>query len=172
MSDISTLELIKTILDNEMEMPEGRVFAYNAAQDLPKDKNLFIVLSYTEKQTTSNNIKYVATDTGVNAVQSVNTIEEVLISLLSVNNEARDRTQEVFMAVNSDFARQLQEKEHFHIQTTGSAYDASFLEATNRINRFDIKLNVFRGYDKIKSVEYFDKFPNTGVFEPAYKIED
>lgn len=154
----SSLDIIKTILDEEMQMPKGRVWAYNANVDLPKDDKLFIVLSYGERKPISNNIKYVLTPDGMNEVQTMNVCEDVIISLLSKNTEARDRAHEPHLALGSTFSRNLQFKEHIHISLLGEVWDASFLEATSRINRFDVKCRVFKSYDKIKSVDYYDKY--------------
>lgn len=154
----SSLDIIKQILDEEMQMPQGRVWAYNANVDLPKDDKLFIILSYGERRPISNNIKYVSTSEGMNEVQTMNVCEDVIISLLSKNTEARDRAHEPHLALGSTFSRNLQFKENIHISLLGDVWDASFLEATSRINRFDIKCRVFKAYDKIKSVDYYDKY--------------
>lgn len=154
----SSLDIIKQILDTEMNMPKNRVWAYNANVDLPKDSKLFIVLSYGARKPISNTIKYKSTNDGMEEVQSINVCEDVIISLLSRNTEARDRAHEVHMAMNSTFSRNLQAKEHIHISILGDVWDASFLEATSRINRFDAKIRIFKSYEKIKSVDYYDKF--------------
>lgn len=163
--------MIKQILDKEMNMPDGRVFAYNSSVDLPQDKGLFIVLHYTNKTPYSNNIRYVNTSDGVEEHQTSNFIEEVLISLMSVNLDARDRAHEVLMAMNSTYSQTLQELNRLHITTQSDIIDKSFLEAAARLNRFDVKANVYISYDKIKKIDYYDKFPNTSEFEPKYHIE-
>lgn len=154
----SSLDIIKQILDVEMEMPEGRVWAYNFNVDLPKDKNLFIILSFGSRTPYSNNVKYVPTADGMQEVQTMGVNEEITISLLSQNTEARDRAHEVLMALRSMYSNNLQAQYKMHISTIGAVSDASFLEATSRINRFDVKCRVFRSFDKIKSVDYYDKF--------------
>lgn len=154
----SSLDTILQILVNEMELPEDRIWAYNQDNDIPRDSNLFIILSYGSRKPFSNNIKYRPTADGLEEVQSMNVCEEVIISLLSRNNEARDRAYEPHMAMNSTFSRQLQGKEHIHISIIGDVWDASFLEETSRINRFDCKIRVFKSYDKVKAVDYYDKY--------------
>lgn len=154
----SSLDIIKQILDKEMEMPPNRVWAYNQNNDIPTDSKLFIVLHYGKRDVISNNIRYRNTSAGLESVQSTNVREDVMISLLSKNNDARDRAHEVLMAIRSTYSQYLQEKEHIHISTTGDIYDASFLEGTSRINRFDVKIKLFKLYEKIKSVDYYNKF--------------
>lgn len=75
------------------------------------------------------------------------------------------------MALNSIFSQQLQEQYHFHISTTGEVLDNSFLEATSRLNRFDVTCTVIRSYEKEKPVDYYDKFPLTSDLDAEWLIE-
>lgn len=168
---MSSLDVIKQILDKEMQMPKGRVFAYNSNVDLPQDRDLFIVLHYTSKTPYSNNIRYVSTENGLEEHQTSNFVEDILISLMSVNNDARDRGHEVLMALKSTYAQTLQENKGLHITTQGDIVDKSFLEATSRYNRFDVRAKVYISYDKVVNVDYYDKFPNTSTFEPEFLID-
>lgn len=165
---METFDIIKQIICTEMELEPDRVWAYNSNVDLPKDQNLFIILHYGERSPISNTIKYVETANGVEEHQAMNVCEEVIISLLSQNTEARNRTHDVQLAFGSTFSRNLQMKEHIHISLIGGVTDASFLEATSRINRFDIRTKVFKSYSKIKSVDYYDKYQ----FETWTNLQD
>ena len=167
----NSLEIIKNILVNEMNLPKIRVWAYNANMDLPKDNKLFVILHYGERRPISNNAKYVSTDEGLEEHQSMNVAEDVIISLLSRGTDARERAHEVHMAFRSTYSQQRQAKEHVHISILGDVYDASFLEATSRINRFDCRVRVFTSFDKIKTIDYYDKFPYTSVVEVTTNIE-
>ena len=153
-----TLGIIKDILDTQMNMPVNRVWAYNADVDLPKDGNLFIVLRMVYRNPISNNIRYVPSDDGLQEVQTMNVSEDLIISLLSKTTEARDRAYEVQMALGSTYSIQQQEANSLHISRIGEVFDASFLEATSRLNRFDVRCRVLRSYDKINNVDYYDKF--------------
>lgn len=164
----STLDILKTIIDRQLNMPQGRVWAYNGTQDLPKDNNLFIILSFMQRNPYSNTSKYKSTPQGLQEVQSVNAAEDVLISLLSRNTDARDRAFEIPMALKSAFSQYIQEKNKIHISTIGEVGDASFLEASSRLNRWDITCRVIRTYEKVQDIDYYDKFPNTSKFEPNW----
>lgn len=168
----STLDFIKQIIDKQLNMPEGRVWAYNGTQDLPQDAGLFIILSFLTRSPYSNNIKYVNTAEGLQEVQTSTFAENIMISCISQNTEARDRVHEVLMALKSTYAQYIQEKNHIHLSTTDEIVDSSFLEATSRMNRFDLKCTVMRGYDIVNNVDYYDKFPNTEKFEPNWYIEE
>lgn len=154
----NTLDIIKQILCQEMQLPKTRIWAYNSNVDLPTDSKMFIILHYGERRPISNTIKYKPTKDGMQEVQSMNVQEEIIISMISRSTEARERAYEAHLAMNSTFARNLQFKEHIHISILGEVWDASFLEATSRMNRFDAKIRVFKSYDKVKSVDYYDKY--------------
>ena len=166
----STLDLIKGIIDKQMNMPKGRVWAYNGTQDLPQDNNLFIILSFMETSPYSNITRYKNTENGLQEVQTVNVAEDILISLISRSTEARDRRYEVSMALKSAYAQYIQEINHFHISTINIIRDGSFLEATSRLNRFDVQCRVIRAYEKVQDVDYYNKYPNTSKFEPNWYI--
>ena len=155
---MSTLDILKQIIDSEMEMPQGRVWAYNANMDLPKDDDLFIILFLKEQTPISNTVKYVSTEKGLEEHQSINIKEEITISLVSRSTQARDRAFEVHMALNSYLSRNLQAQNKMHISILGEIYDASFLEASSMLNRFDCRIRVFKSYAKIKEIDYFNKF--------------
>lgn len=154
----STLDYIKEILDKEMNLPTGRCFAYNNSEDLPKDGNLFIVLYFGNRSPFANNIRLKDETDRYNAIQSYNVVEDIEIALISRTTESRDRVHEVYMALNSVFSHEIQEKYKFHISTTGDVLDNSFLEATSRMNRFDVTCRVIRAYEKQSNLDYYDKF--------------
>lgn len=154
----STLDVIKQIIDEQMNMPVGRVFAYNSNVNLPEDSELFIPLYYAERKPIANNSKMVTTAQGVEEHQSINMVEDVIIALISRDTSARDRVQEVFLALNSYYSKNLQAVNKLHISWIGEAYDKSFLEATSMLNRFDIRIRVFRSYEKINNIDYYDTF--------------
>nr|DAJ74778.1 MAG TPA: hypothetical protein [Caudoviricetes sp.] len=169
----SSLDILKQILDREMEMPKNRIWAYNANIDLPKDNNLFIILSYGERTPYSNTIKYKNTANGLEEVQSMSVKEDVIISLLSKSTQARDRAHEVLFALNSTYSKTLQQQNKIHITNIGEVYDASFLEATSRINRFDVRCSIFKAYTKSKSVDYYDKYSfEVWTGEPNGSVKD
>lgn len=154
----STLNILKQIIDVEMEMSPNRVWAYNGNQNLPQDNDMFIVLSFIGKMPYYNNSKQITTGNGIKEYQSIGINESILISVVSKSIEARERCYEVLLALKSQYSQKIQEKYHIHISTINDCLDSSFLEATARLNRFDIRCNVIRSYSKIKDIDYYDKF--------------
>ena len=156
MSD--TLNLLKQLIDTQLNMPKERVWSANSDNTLPKDKKLFIVLKIDEVKPYANNLKYEYTQSGVNEILTTSVAEDITIALLSRNTEARDRAYEILQALNSTLSQQLQEKNKMHISRLGNIYDASFLEATAFLNRYDVRIRVIRSYEKVNPVDYYDKF--------------
>lgn len=168
----STLDLVKNILDKTLDMPAGRVWAYNGTQDLPEDRNLFIVLSYRRRTPYSCQARYKETQNGLAEVLTQNYIEDILISLCSLNTEAREIAPKVSPALSkSAYSQYIQEKYKIHISSIQPVEDNSFMEATGRLNRFDITIRVYRAYEFENSIDFYDKFPNTSKFEPEWLTE-
>lgn len=167
------ISIIRNIIMTEMELNPKRIWIYNADAPLPKDSGLFCILSLNAQNPFSNNLKYesnIENDT-LNEVQEMNIQADITISLLSKDESARTRAYEVQMALGSTYSQQMQEKNKMHISRIGNVVDASFLEATSRLNRFDIDCIALYGYKKVKPVDYYDKFPIDSMLRPEIKIE-
>lgn len=165
---MNTLETLKTILDKEMQLPQGRCFAYNNEVDLPKDKEIFVVLKMVSKTPYSNITREKQTENGLQEIQTINMAEDIIISICSKNTDARERCHEILMALNSNFSQQIQEKERVHISTISEIFDNSFLEATAMLNRFDVRVTVIKAYEKVSNIDYYDKFSGQTWVENNY----
>lgn len=167
------ISVIRNIVMTEMELDPKRIWVYNADAPLPKDSGLFCILSLNAQNPYSNNVKYegdIENDT-LTEVQEMNIQADITISLLSKDESARTRAYEVQMALGSTYSQQMQEKNKMHISRIGKVIDASFLEATSRLNRFDIDCIALYGYKKVKPIDYYDKFPIDSMLRPEIKIE-
>lgn len=177
-TNTGTLDILGQIISNQMNISIDRIFAQNQTQDLPKDEGLFVVIGYMARTPYANKTKYDIVNNQYTEKQSLNMAEDILISLVSRNNDARDRAYEVSMALKSTYSQYLQEKNHLHISTIHEILDSSFLEASARLNRYDIRCRVIRGYYKQHSVSYYDKFyfeawvkENNDIKKESFNIE-
>lgn len=168
---MNTLNIIKLILDRQLNMEPERVFAWNSSIELPKDGKLFIVLAMLENEVIANNIRYKSNETGLQEHQTVNTCQNILVSLCSLDTSAMEYAPYARMAMASTYAQGLMEQYTCHISQTGNIRDASFLEATARLFRYDFEIKVFRSYATINDVDYYDKFPNNATFEPQFYFQ-
>lgn len=167
------ISIIRNIIMTEMELNPKRIWIYNADAPLPKDSGLFCILSLNAQNPFSNNLKYEGNieNNTLNEVQEMNIQADITISLLSKDESARTRAYEVQMALGSTYSQQMQEKNRMHISRIGNVVDASFLEATSRLNRFDVDCVALYTYKKVKPVDYYDKFPIDSMLRPEIKIE-
>lgn len=167
------ISIIRNIIIKEMDLKPDRIWIYNADAPLPKDSGLFCILSLNAQNPFSNNVKYEDSleDDTLNEVQTMNVQADITVSLLSKDDSARSRAYEVQMALGSTYSQQMQEKNKMHISRIGNVIDASFLEATSRLNRFDVDCVALYAYKKVKPVDYYDKFPIDSMLRPEIKIE-
>ena len=167
------ISIIRNIIIKEMDLKPDRIWIYNADAPLPKDSGLFCILSLNAQNPFSNNVKYEDSleDDTLNEVQTMNIQADITVSLLSKDDSARSRAYEVQMALGSTYSQQMQEKNKMHISRIGNVVDASFLEATSRLNRFDVDCVALYAYKKVKPVDYYDKFPIDSMLRPEIKIE-
>lgn len=167
------ISIIRNIIIKEMDLKPDRIWIYNADAPLPKDSSLFCILSLNAQNPFSNNVKYEDSfeDDTLNEVQTMNVQADITVSLLSKDDSARSRAYEVQMALGSTYSQQMQEKNKMHISRIGNVVDASFLEATSRLNRFDVDCVALYAYKKVKPVDYYDKFPIDSMLRPEIKIE-
>ena len=167
------ISIIRNIIIKEMDLKPDRIWIYNADAPLPKDSGLFCILSLNAQNPFSNNVKYESSfeDDTLNEVQTMNVQADITVSLLSKDDSARSRAYEVQMALGSTYSQQMQEKNKMHISRIGNVVDASFLEATSRLNRFDVDCVALYAYKKVKPVDYYDKFPIDSMLRPEIKIE-
>ena len=85
--------------------------------------------------------------------------ETLSIDILSANSEARTRKEEIAMALNSTYSQQQQELYSIKISNLPNSFiDLSGVEASRRLNRYNISFNVFSWRTKEKSIDYFDTF--------------
>lgn len=83
------------------------------------------------------------------------------IDIYSRNNEARERFNEVQLALCSTLAEQAQDKYQFKIGKISSAVNLSGLDGGSEINRYTIRFNIISWQEKVKTIDYYDKFKTT-----------
>lgn len=94
-------------------------------------------------------------------VQDVNESRMMQIDVYSRNNDARDRFWEVSTALRSVYAEQQMDLYNFKIGTITNSQNISGIDGGSDINRFAITFNVLTHKQKIKNIDYYDKFQVT-----------
>ena len=149
-------ELICDIVRREMGLEADRVVVYNQRFKLPTKEGIFIVVEFKGSKAFSNRNVYSPEDDS--EVQTLNTLELISVNILSRNDDALQRKEEVLMAINSIYAQSIQEAHNFRIANISAIDNVSDVEGSSIMYRFEINLSVFAWYEKTKDAENFNTF--------------
>lgn len=94
-------------------------------------------------------------------VQDINQSRMIQIDAYSRNNEARDRFWEITAALNSTYAQQQMDLYNFKMGIITDCTNISGIDGGSDINRFTTTFNVLVHHQKIKPVDYYNKFETT-----------
>lgn len=91
-------------------------------------------------------------------IQDINESRMMQVDVYSRNNDARDRFWEVQTALNSVYAHQQMDIYNFKLSNMTNAQNISGIDGSADINRFSITFTALTHQEKIKNVDYYDKF--------------
>lgn len=91
-------------------------------------------------------------------IQDLNESRLMQIDVYSRNNDARDRFWEVQTALNSIYAQQQMDLYNFKLSNMTKAQNISGIDGSADINRFTITFTALTHQQKVKTVNYYDKF--------------
>lgn len=155
-------QLICSILQRELGLADGRVYLWDQKLMQPKDSGLYIAVGVVSCKPFSNSIKQDAS--GGSVVQSANFNETISIDIISRGPDAVYKKEEVLMALQSVYARQVQEANSFSIAQLSSQFNNLSTEDGAAIPyRFNITVQIMYSVSKTKTVDYYDDIPNFEV---------
>jgi len=160
------IKIIADILSHELNLNDDRIFIYNDGRPLPKDNGLYISLCINEIIPFANNNKTGDINETFSEKQSLNYRQKIIASVISKDNTARIAAYNAVMALNSTYSQQIQEQYACHIAKIAHVTDASFLEETSRLNRFDVAINVISWAEMTKEIDYYNTGDTQSRFEP------
>ncbi|MCK4782530.1 MAG: hypothetical protein KAV87_02185 [Desulfobacteraceae bacterium] len=139
---------------------DNRVFIYNQNFDLPTYDDMFIVLSESPGKVIANVNRYDGDGANTKEVQEIIMQREIGIDVMSRNDEARNRKEQVLMALMSNYSQQKQEENGMRIFGHSFSFiDVSENEGSSRINRYRASLFLHVKYSKEKAIDYYNQFP-------------
>lgn len=144
----TSMDLIRIILVNQMNMDPQFVNIYDNKWVVPNIEDMFITVEYRNGKTIANNSVFVndsPTSTPTEC-QVVNMFEKIVVGVFSRNQEAQLRKEEVLMSIRSQYAQLMQETWAIRIAQNADIEDLSALEGTAMLKRYDIELNVWAWY--------------------------
>jgi hypothetical protein len=159
------LHLLADIIQKQLGLPAGRVWLWDQKVIMPTDYDMFVVIGETMvKPFGSANFFDGATDS---QVISTNCYAEAQIDLYSRGPEARDRKEEVILALASNYAETQQELNGFHIARVPTGFsNLSILEydsGTAIPYRFTITVGIQYQVKRISSTQYYDTFSDPSL---------
>jgi hypothetical protein len=154
------LELVCDIIQTQMGLAQGRVYLYEQKINEPGDSGLFIAIGILACKPFGNNRKIVANSaTGMNQIQVVNMWANLTIDIISRGPDARDKKEQVLLALKSLYAQQQQELNSFFVAPISSSFqNLSQLDGAAIPYRFQIGAVIQYAVKQITSVPYFDSF--------------
>jgi len=160
------LLLFCEIIQNQLNLPNGRVYLWDQKIMQPSDSGLYIAVSVLSCKPFSNTNKFDGSSANSNSDQSVNMYAQLQLDVISRDTEARDRKEEVIMALNSNYAQTQQEANSFYIGKLppGSQFvNLSSQDGAAIPYRFNISVAMQYFVTKTVAVQSFDTFQTPQV---------
>lgn len=156
---LSALELVCDIIQNQMGLANGRVYLWDQMITQPKDNALYIAVGVLSCKPFANTSDMDGSGSGMNVIQSTNFQATVSIDILSRGPDARDRKEEVIMALGSPYAKQQMEANSFYIAPLTTAFtNLSVQDGAAIMYRFNLSVAIQYMVKKTVAVPYYGTF--------------
>ena len=160
----SPIILFCEIIQKEMNLANGRVYLWDQKIMQPTDSQLYIAISVPSCKPFGNSNRSIAITGGLTAGQFVSMLATVDIDIISRGPAARDRKEEIILALESTYARQQQDANSFYIGKISSGFtNLSDPDGAAIPYRYRISVNMQYATQKVKPIEYYDTFDLTTV---------
>lgn len=156
-----TAKILVKLLESQLDLvDQQRVVIWNQTWRMPEDKGLYIVVRLLWSKPFAQVARYDPdTSTGLTEIQGANVQEHYRLEIMSSGSLARVYLPEVQFAMSSTAALQVQELNHMKFGSLSTGFrDTSYLDGSERINRFSVEFNILRAYERTREVAYYDKF--------------
>lgn len=157
------LLLFCEIIQNQMALTSDHIYLWDQKLFQPRDSSLYVAVSVMSCKPFANTNYFDGTD----SIQSVNMYAQLQLDIISRGPEARDRKEEVIMALNSDYSKTQQGSNSFYIgQLPPGAHfvNLSNIDGAAIPYRFSISVSMQYFVKKTQVVPYFTTFPTPAIF--------
>lgn len=154
------------IIQSEMGIDSNHIYFWDQKVMQPTDSKLYVAVSIPSCKPFGNTLRTDGSGSGLNSVQAVNMMATFDMDIISRGPEARDRKEEIILALNSIYSQSQQEANSFNIGRLppGSRFlNLSMIDGAAIPYRFKISTNVQYTISKTKAVPYFDTFQTEQV---------
>lgn len=161
---LNALELFCDVIQNELGLSDGRVALWDQKFPIPTDSDLFIEIAVISCKPFGNTRSEDGSGSGLSLVQSVNMLASLSIDIMSRGPSARDRKEEVILALKSIYSQQQQELNSFYIASISHGFvNLSQRDGAAIPYRFNISVNMQYFITKIKTAPYYSTFQNPTI---------
>lgn len=158
------LHLFCDVIQKELGLANGRVVLWDQKFNMPKDQDLVIAVRVVNPKPFGNIVRYDGGGSGLQAQQNVNMLAKLDINVMSRGPAARDRKEEVLLALVSPYSVSQQETNGFAIARLSNSFvDISEVDGAAIPYRFVISVNIQYSFKKAKAADYFNTFGDVGV---------
>lgn len=159
-------KLICNILQTQLGLQDGQIWVYNQKRDIPNDFGTYYVVTYNGQRIIGNVRREFVTNDGLKEYQSVHSLANYSVDVISRSNTIRESRDQAIMALNSTYSQQVQEARGFQIaRNSFQVTNTSELEGVAQLNRYTISFNVTYMSENTKSIQYFDTFSKQVITE-------
>jgi len=169
---ILTEQIIIDIIRREMEIPAAYAWVRDQARKIPQDDGLYVVAGMLDSYPMSATVPYlkeveIQENPRLIEVREVNDVQlsqRIQVDVFSRSNAALQRSWEIIAALNSIYAKQMQEEYNFKINRLPTAFiNTSFAEGSSQLFRYSLSFSCFVWYRKEKALStrgklFFDDF--------------
>lgn len=160
------IKYICDILQHQLSLADGQIWIYNQKRDIPNDFGIYYVVNFLGQKIIGNSRREEATAQGLVEYQSVHSLANYSLHILSRDSAVRNQVDLALMALNSTYSQQIQEKYSFQIaRNSFQVTNTSELEGVAELNRYTISFNVTYMSETNKSIDYFDTFSKQVITE-------
>lgn len=162
----SPLMLFCDIIQRGMELPEERVYFWDQKIMQPTDSGLYVAVSMPLANPIGSSNRFNA-DTN-ETEQYVTMQGSVDVDLISRDSSARDRKEELILALDSDYARRQQDGNSFYIGKLSTRYvNLSEVDGAAIPYRYKATIKIQYVYTKPKPAQYFNQFETAGIVDDS-----
>jgi len=159
------LFLFCDIIQNQLNLAAGSVYLWDQKINIPIDGGLYVAVSSLNQKAFGSSNSYNPT-TGLVDTQSVNMQSDLQLDIFSRSTLARDRKEEIVMALDSVYAQQQMAMNSFSIGRLPSQFtNLSSVDGAAILYRYSITVRMQYFVTKTGSVPYYSSFPGASLVQ-------
>ncbi len=158
------LLLFCEVIQRELGLANGRVYLWDQKLMQPSDSSLYVAVSVPVCKPFGNVNRQ--STSGTDSEAFVSMLAMLDVNVISRGPAARDRKEEVILALNSTYAQQQQEANSFYIgklSMHGGFINLSEIDGAAIPYRYKISVNIQYAFKKTSALDYFDTFETVTI---------